>query len=157
MRSRENVVAMAGAERSSGDSVVGHRIVPNTEGFVIEAWGESPSGCFAEALSALVEEFAVVSDQPTSRLLPLSETQGVGEDALGQLLEEVVDALAVFDVIPIRFHLAETEDGGVAGDMEVVPTRQAERAGPNPKAVSFHGLSMTLDQATWRCRAQIEV
>ena len=99
MRSRENVVPMAGAARSSGDSVMGHRIVPNTEGFVIEAWGHSPSSCFAEALSALVEEFAVVSDQPTSRLLPLSETEGVGEDALGQLLEEVVDALAVFDVI----------------------------------------------------------
>ena len=153
---RENVVDMAGDEREGSHPNSGHRIVANADGFVIESFGASPTASIAEALSGLVEEFAVLSDQPSARLLPLSETKGAGEDALVQLLEEVIDALDVFAVVPIRFHLAETEDGGIAGDMEVVPARAAEIIGPKPKGVSHHGLSIVHGAGTWRCRVQIE-
>ena len=73
------------------------------------------------------------------------------------LFEEVIYALDVFSVVPVRFHLAETEDGGIAGDMEVVPADQVGLVGPVPKAVSYHELSMASDEGGWRCRVLVDV
>ena len=111
----------------------------------------------AEALRALVEEFADVRNEPSSRTLPLTATEGAGEDALVQLLEEVIYVVDVFSVVPVQFHLADTEDGGVVGDMEVVPASHAEMVGPSPKGVSYHNLSMTHDDGHWRCHVLIDV
>ena len=57
----------------------------------------------------------------------------------------------------MRFHLAETEGGGIAGDMEVVPADKVEVVGPVPKAVSYHELSMAPVEGGWRCRVLIDV
>lgn len=110
-----------------------------------------------EALQALVEEFAEAQEEPTSRLLPLAATEGAGQDALVQLFEQVIYAVDVFSIIPVRFHLADTEDGGVAGDMEVIPASRAEIVGPVPKGVSYHDLSLIHDDGTWRCHVLIDV
>jgi len=110
-----------------------------------------------EALYALVDEFAEVPDAATSRVLPLATESRGAEDALVSLLEDVIYALDVFSVVPIRFHLAETESGGIAGDMEVVSIDQAELVGPVPKAVSYHGLSMVSHDGGWRCRVLVDV
>ena len=124
---------------------------------MIEAWGPDRASCLTEALYALVEEFAEIPDAAASRLLPLAtELQGA-EDALVSLLEDVICALDVLSVVPVRFHLTETESGGIAGDMEVVSVDQAVLVGPVPKAVSYHGLEMFPDEGGWRCRALIDV
>ena len=46
------------------------------------------------------------------------------------LLEEVIDVVDALGVVPVRFHLAEAEDGSLAGDMEVAPTSEVELVGP---------------------------
>lgn len=134
----------------------GHRIESAPSGFAIDAWGPSSANCVTEALSALVEEFAELLDPPSTTLLPLTETKGAGDDALVQLLDEVIDALDVFSVIPVRFHLSETEDGGIAGDMEVVSASVAKLVGSKPKAVSYHDLSLVQAKGSWRCHVIIE-
>lgn len=106
---------------------------------------------------ALVESFAEVPEVAATRLVPLVAAPGGPEDALVSLLEDVIYALDVFSVVPVRFHIAETEGGGVAGDMEVVGTDQVELVGPVPKAVSYHELSMARREGGWACHVLIDV
>jgi len=110
-----------------------------------------------EALQALVDEFAKVPETATSRLLPLATELPGAEDALVALLDDVICALDVLSVVPVRFHLTETESGGIAGDMEVVPVDQVVLIGPAPKAASYHGLSMVSHEGGWRCRVMVDV
>jgi SHS2 domain-containing protein len=134
----------------------GHRSFPERTGRVIEAWGPDAATCLTEALMALVDGFADVGDAPTARVLPISAAHGA-EDALTSLVEEVIDTIDAFSVVPVRFHLSATEDGGFAGDMEVVPIRQVAVTHPCPTAVSFEGLSMGSDGRGWSCRVRVEL
>jgi hypothetical protein len=95
-----------------------------------------------------MEEFVETTDAAAPRVLPLGARPGT-ENALVSLFEEVIDAINVFSVVPVRFHLTETEEGGVAGDMEVVPVDQVVFVGPMPKAVSHRGLSMSAHEGGW--------
>ena len=139
------------------ESPAGHRLVPHTADCIIEAWGRDVATCCVEALEALVEEFAEVAEPASTETLPLAAGPGGAEDVLVSLLEDVIFALDVFSVIPVRFHLAPTEDGGVAGDMEVVPAERATIVGPVPKAVSYHGLMASADGDGWHCRILVDV
>ena len=135
----------------------GHRLVPHTADCAIEAWGPDRVTCLTEALTGLVEGFAVVPDAAAVQVLPLGASSGGAEDVLVSLLEDVIYVLDVFSVVPVGFHLAETEDGTVAGDMEVVPVGQVQVVGPAPKAVSYHDLSMAEQEAGWRCHVLVDV
>jgi SHS2 domain-containing protein len=128
--------------KSDDRSTAGHRLVPHTADCIIEAWGSDRAPCLTEALCALVEEFAEVPDAAAPEVLPLGTGPGSSEEVLVTLFEDVIYALDVFSVVPVRFHLAETEGGGIAGDMEVVPADQVVIVGPVPKAVSYHELGM---------------
>lgn len=131
--------------------------MPHTADCIIEAWGPDRPSCLAEALVGLVESFADISaDASTTRVLPLSAPPG-GEDALVTLLEDVIFALDVFSVVPVHVHLEETEEGGVAGDMEVVPVAAVHPTGPVPKGVSYHGLSIGPSTDGWRCHVLVDV
>jgi protein archease len=144
-----------GAPTGAGDGA-GHRTFPERGGRVIEAWGPDAVTCLTEALSALVEGFAEVGDAPAARVLPLSVAHGP-EDALTSLVEEVIDTINAFSVVPVRFHLTSTEDGGFAGDMEVVSMRHVVLTQPCPTAVSFEGLSMGSDGQRWSCHVRVEL
>ena len=135
----------------------GHRLLTEAAGVVVEAWGADRVGCLVEALTGLVESFAEVPDAPVTRTLSLPSVAGGRGDELVALFEEVVFALDVFGVVPVRFHLAETEDGSVAGDMEVVPSSSARLVGPPPKGIAADGLSVTTVDGAWRCRALVDV
>lgn len=130
---------------------------PHTADCVIEAWGPDRSSCLIEAMEALVEVFAEFDDATATRSVPVSAGPGPDADILVALLEEVIYVTDVLGVVPIRFHVADTEDGGVAGDMEVAEPRQVELVGSVPKAVSYHGLEMAEHGGVWRCRAIIDV
>jgi len=108
-------------------------------------------------MQALVEIFADVSDETVSRALPVSAERASDADLLVSLLEDEIYTIDVFGVVPVRFHLADTEDGGVAGDMEVVEASGVELVGPVPKAVSYHGLEMAEEGGGWRCRVVVDV
>jgi len=140
----------------TGHERAGHRTFPERNGRIIEAWGPDAATCLTEALAALVEGFAEVVDAPATRVLPVSVANGP-EDALTSLVEEVIDTIGTFSVIPVRFHLTATEDGGFAGDMEVVPMRHVFLTQPVPTAVSFEGLSMCADAGEWTCRVRVEL
>ena len=135
----------------------GHGQAPHTADCIIEAWGPDRASCLTEALLALVEVFADVGDTAAVDVLPLSSGPASDRDLLVSLLEEVIFVVGVFGVVPMRFHLAETEDGALAGDMEVVPAGAVEQVGPVPKAVSYHGLEIGEKGGEWRCRVVVDV
>jgi len=136
----------------------GHRLVAHTADCMLEAWGENRAACLAEAMAALVEVFAEVHDDaPTQRVMPLAATASADVDVLVALLEEVIYVADVFGAVPVRFHVAEAEDGGVAGDMVVVDAGDVELIGPVPKAVSYHHLDMGEHDGRWSCRAVVDV
>jgi SHS2 domain-containing protein len=136
----------------------GHRVGPHTADCVVEAWGPDRISCLTEAMKALVEVFAELEDTPTViRSVPVVTGPGPDPDALVALLEEVIYVTDVFGTVPVRFHLVEAEDGGVAGDMELADANQVSLVGPIPKAVSYHGLAMAEHDGAWHCRAVIDV
>jgi len=135
----------------------GHRLLPHTADSVVEAWGPDRPACLVEAMEALVDIFAEPGDAVVTRTLPLSAEAASSADVLVSLLEEVIYVTEVLGVVPVRFHLADTEEGGVAGDMEVVEAAQVELVGPVPKAVSYHGLDIAEHDGTWRCRVLVDV
>jgi len=135
----------------------GHRLSSHTADCIIEAWGPDRMSCLAEAMLALVEVFAEVPDEPVSRVLPVFVERTSDRDLLVSLLEEEIYTIDVLGVVPIRFHLAETEDGGVAGDMEVVDAGFVELVAPVPKAVSYHGLEISEEGGEWRCRVVVDI
>lgn len=143
--------------RAPVPQVAGHRLRPHPAGCIVEAWGPDRASCLTEALGALVESFAEVADTPVTRSLPLTAVPPGARDEVVILFEEVIYALDVFGIVPLRFHLAETEDGGVAGEMDVVPADRASLVGPVPKGVSSHGLTMDHRQGAWRCHVLVEV
>lgn len=123
---------------------------------IIKAWGPDRAACIAEALGCLVETFADVADVPTTEALPLDAPRGGAEDALFSLFEDVLSTVDVFGLVPVRFHLSDTEDGGVAGDMEVVPASQVEIRSALPRAVSYEDLAIGPFEGGWRCRVVID-
>ncbi len=135
----------------------GHRVLAHTSDFVIEAWGPDPPTCMTEAMAALVEEFASAPEPPATEVVPLAADAGPPEEQLVSLLEEVIYDLDVLSVVPVGIHLFSDEDGGVVGDMEVVPLEGVTMVGPVPKAVTYHELSMEPDVGGWRCRVLIDV
>jgi SHS2 domain-containing protein len=135
----------------------GHRRLPHAADCLLEAWGPDRAACLTEALLALVETFAEVDDSVTAEVLPLATSASGAEDALVSLLEEVIYVVDALGVVPVRFHLAEAEDGGLAGDMEVVPASSVVLVGPVPKAVSYHALEIASFDGGWRCRALVDV
>jgi SHS2 domain-containing protein len=149
-----------GQEASSGgaDRPRGHRVGPHTADCVIEAWGPDRPSCLVEAMEALVEVFAEIDPAAAaSQVVPVSAEPGADTEVLVSVLEDVICVTDVLGSVPVRFHLVEAEDGGVAGDMEVVDRHDVLLVGPIPKAVSYHGLEMAEEAGTWHCRAVIDV
>jgi len=139
------------------DARSGWRLLPHTADAIIEAWGPDRPSCLTQALLGLVRSFADVPDTAVTRLLPIAAPPGGPQDVLVSLFEDLLYVVDVFSVVPVRFHLGETEGGGIAGDMEVVPSDEVDVVGPVPKGVSYHGLSMAPDDGGWRCHVLIDV
>lgn len=135
----------------------GHRLVCHAADCAIDAWGPDRATCITEALVALVESFALVPDAPATSLVPLAYGPAGEEDILVCLLEDVISDIDVLSTVPVRFHLGETEDGGIAGDMEVVPSGDVQIVGPVPKGVSYHELSASRTGDGWACHVLVEV
>lgn len=135
----------------------GSRLAAHTADCIIEAWGADRVGCLEEAVGALVSVFAEVPDVPATTVIPVALETAPGPDLLVSLLEDVIYTVDVFGKVPVRVHLAEAEDGGVAGDMEVVDADEVILVGPIPKGVSWHGLKFGVDGGTWRCKVVVDL
>lgn len=135
----------------------GHRRTDLADSFTIDAWGPDRATCLVEAARALADEVAVAPDSPVVQVLPVVAGSGAAADALAGLLQQVIDALQVLSVVPVRIHLEETEDGALAGDMEVARVMQVRPGGRLPRALSWHELSMEPSGGGWRCHVTIDV
>jgi len=122
---------------------------------VIEAWGPDRVACLAEAVGGLVGLFTEVPDAAATTTLPVVLESAPAPDLLVTLLEEVIATVDVFGKVPAHVHLAEAEDGGVAGDLEVVDADTLHLTGPVPKSVSWHGLEFGETGGAWRCRVVV--
>ena len=89
--------------------------------------------------------FAEVSDTATTTTLPVVLEPAPTPDLLVGLLEEVIYIVDVFGKVPAHVHLAESEGGGMAGDLGVVEVADVVLIGSVPKAVSWHGLEIGED------------
>jgi protein archease len=139
----------------SGES--GFRILPHTADCIIEAWGPDRLACLTQAVAALVSVFAEVGDAVVTTTLPVSMDPAPPADLLVGLLEEVIYVVEVFDQVPVHVHLAEGEDGGLAGDFEVVRAADVALVGPVPKGVSYHDLAIADGGGGWRCRVVVDL
>lgn len=135
----------------------GHRVVRSDGGTWIEAWAPELAACLTEALGGLVEATGGVvpdDDAPSYDAVPLSAGPARPPELLVALFEEVLGVQQVLSFVPVRFHLAATEDGGVAGDMEVARQRRP-RPAARPGAVSRDGLTIAQGPEGWRCRVRL--
>lgn len=120
--------------------------------------GADRVSCLEEAVGALVSVFAEVPDVPAPTVIPVALETAPSPDLLVSLLEDVIYTVDVFfGKVPVRVHLAEAEDGGVAGDMEVVDADEVVLVGPVPKGLSSHGLKFGVDGGTWRCKVVVDL
>ena len=97
----------------------GHRVLPGTAGCIVEAWAPSKPECLAQAVRALVGAFADTSSVVTTETLTLVLPPAPGDEQLSGLLEQVLELRALLQVIPVDIALAETDDGGLAGCVDV--------------------------------------
>lgn len=123
---------------------------------MIDAWAPDRPTCVAEALQALVEGYAEVDDPPAVTTLPIASLEDGGEDALADLVEEVLQRIDVLSVVPVRFHLAETDDGGLAGDMEVVPSAHATFLGRPPTGLRPRHGALRRAGRRWWCHLRLD-
>ena len=135
----------------------GHRVVPHTADLIIEAWAPSRLECLEEAARALVDAFARVAEGAVTKPVVVAFDQDDDEALLVSLLEEVIYVIDVLGAVPANVVLHETEDGKLAGSIDVAPSGAVETHGSLPKGVSLGDLSFSHDRGRWRCRATIDV
>lgn len=135
----------------------GHRLLPRADGVVIEAWGPTRGSCFAEAVACLVELFAEVADSPATVTVPFDMGPDSVEELLVLLMEEVLYLVDVMGRIPVETRISATEEGGMVGFFEVLPTEAAVAVGPVPRAIARQGLRVGATEQGWACRVTIEV
>lgn len=137
----------------------GHEVARLSGGVWIEAWAPELAACLVEALDGLVEATGAGpgdEDTPSYEAVPLSAGPARPTELLLALFEEVLGAQQVLSLAPVRFHLASTEDGGVAGDMELA-RRGSSRRAPLAVVVARDGLTAVEGPAGWRCRVRLVV
>lgn len=137
--------------------VAGHRVLPHTADVMIEAWGPTRVSCLEEAVRALVESFADISDVSATELMPVSIDPADSEELFVSLLEEAVYIVDVFGAVPVGVRVEETEDGSLAGFFDVAPAARVRVVGAAPKAISRSGLSVVGDDRGWSCRVTVDV
>src|SRR5262245_46367993 len=128
----------------------GHRAVPHTADVRIEAWGATREQCLAEAVLALVECFADVSGARAARVQRIRMAEGVGDDLLADLLDEVIFRLEVHGEVPVDVE-AEVDDRGLDVRLAVTDVAAVQITGAAPKAVSLHELHLSRSPDGWTC------
>jgi SHS2 domain-containing protein len=136
----------------------GHRILPHTADLRLEAWGPTRESCLAEAVRGLAEAFVDPASATPTAAVPVAVDAAPGTDLLVALLEEVIFAVDVLGVVPLRAHLAVGTDGrSVTGTFDVAPLADLARTGSAPKAITRHRLRFGPGDGGWRCLVTVDV
>lgn len=137
----------------------GHRSVPHTADLRIMAWGPTREDCIAEAVRAVVESFADVSQAgcPHARRRHHLEA-GSDADLLAAAVEEVIYSLDADGEVPVTVEVGRAGDGGINLVLRAVDASTVEVIGAAPKAASLSGLACAPDASgRWSCAATIDV
>ena len=134
----------------------GHRLGGHDGDVAIEAWGPNDTACLTEAMAGLVGSFARTEGVAPRAVRPLRTDEAEPEAALVALLEDVLYRLEVDGEVPVRIHLAAAEGGGYRGEAGVVSADDLEPAGPVPKAITYHDLTVTHGVDGWRCHVVVD-
>jgi SHS2 domain-containing protein len=142
---------------STLEAPTGHRSLSRTGSVLIEAWAPTRSGCFAEAVRALVDRFADTTSVVVTQSTPLRIEAGSDTELLATLLEEVVFLREVFGLLPAGVVVDEALDGGLGGTLDLAPLDGIKIVGPAPRAVCREELEFAWDGELWACRARVQV
>lgn len=141
------------------DGERGHRAVPHTADVILEAWAPDVTGCFEEAVAALVTtcaELAGDEDAPFARH-PLVVPAGPRESQLLHLLDEVIFALDTADGVPVAAEIGERVDGGLDVVLRLAPFDRVVPSGSVPKAISQSDLEVFDGPEGVSCRFLVDV
>lgn len=134
----------------------GHRTVEHTADVIVEAWGPDRASCFAQAVHGLVASFCDTRGTGAAAEHAFTLHGGDDEDLLVDLLGEVIYLLDARDRIPVTATMVEAGEG-LSVRLGLAPVEEVEVVGAVPKAVTYHGLSVTRAGDGWRCRVTIDV
>jgi SHS2 domain-containing protein len=136
----------------------GYRLLDHTADIALEAWSPVRAGCFAAAVRGLVASFAEVDDpEPTDRHRIELEPQPP-QDLLVELLDEVIYVMDTRRAVPVGGRLEDREDGGLVGELALVPVDAVRQVGAVPKAITYHQLrAEQRDDGWWYCHVTVDV
>lgn len=135
----------------------GHRVVPHTADVIVEAWAPDLSGCFEEAVAALVG-LCVRVDRATSLVeRPVGVSAGPEEGQLLDLLDEAIFALDTAEGIPVAATVGQAGDGALDAVLWLAPPDRVEAVGSVPKAVSHAELELRQASDRVSCRFLVDV
>ncbi|AOR36114.1 hypothetical protein BFF78_38205 [Streptomyces fodineus] len=135
----------------------GHCLIPHTADMRLQAWGTTRERCLAEAVSALVEAFADVSDVHPTTVERVRIAPGADEDLLVALLDEVVFRLEVAGLIPVDTEVEPTDDDALEARLSLAGLTDVTVVGAAPKGVSWQELRFGPDPYGWSCTVIVDV
>ncbi|WBO61829.1 archease [Streptomyces camelliae] len=135
----------------------GHCVLPHTADTRLHAWGTTREHCLTEAVRALVETFADVSDVHPTAVERVRLAPGGDEDLLVALLNEVVYRLEVAGRVPVDVEVEATDDGAVEARLSLAGLGDVTVVGAAPKGVSWQDLHIGPDAYGWTCAVIVDV
>lgn len=136
----------------------GHRSVPHTADTRIEAWAATREVCVAELVAAMVETFADVRTARRTGTATFEITNDSDEQALVEVLGEIIFLMDTADAIPVRASVVAAEREGYTVSLDVTGIDQVELVGAVPKAVSLHDLRFEeRPDGGWSCGVTLDV
>lgn len=143
--------------RGQGRRRAGFEHLDHTADAAFRAWGRTRAECFAAAVRGLVDSFVDPGGSAPTRTHAVRLDPATDEDLLVDLLGEVVYVLDVHRAVPVGGRLRDTDDGGLAGSLDLVGVDDVELVSAVPKAITYHDLEVVEEDGRWRCRVTIDV
>jgi len=141
------------------DSGRGHRAVPHTADVILEAWAPDATGCFEEAVAALVDTCAELARDDDTHFAPrpLVVPAGARDTQLLRLLDEVIFALDTAEGVPVAAEVREGVDGTLDVVLRLAPIDRVVPSGSVPKAISHSELQVHESPERVCCRFLVDV
>jgi SHS2 domain-containing protein len=136
---------------------IGYEILAHTADTGISAYGRTLPEVFEQAARAMfVLMFGEVSE-PTSQGMDVAVSAETVEDLLVAWLSELLFLSEAEELAFSRFEVTGVDDRSAEGTAQGVPYPSVELVGPPIKAVTYHQLEVTQDDAGWRARVIFDV
>ncbi|MGI5284290.1 archease [Nonomuraea polychroma] len=129
-------------------------------GIIVEAWADTREECLAEAVQALVENFADVGDAVPDDSVVIVSAEETDEALLMDVLDEAIYQVEACHRVAVDVSVDERTKatmGQVEVRLATVPVGAVERVGPVPKAVAVQQLRFGKTDGMWRAHVDVDV